>query len=155
MLPESLPSRNVICRGSHKKNLSTEGTPDVNHDVQSQQPDDDPRLADKRLELAFRILALGGLAFILLGSAMQLFANGELQPELIALDSLFASLLKLQPQALTTFGIIALILGPALGLLVLIWTYARQRERLIPLVALLVFTIIMLSVPIEHWTRGA
>lgn len=126
----------------------------MNHDVQPQQPADDSRLADKRLEITFRVLAFGGLALILLGSLLQFMTRGELQPELIAPDLLIASLINLQPQALTTLGIMALILGPALGLLVLVWTYARQRERLIPLVALLVFTIILLSVPIEHWTRG-
>lgn len=126
----------------------------MNHDVQPQQPADDSRLADKRLEITFRVLAFGGLALILLGSLLQFMTRGELQSELIAPDLLIASLINLQPQALTTLGIMALILGPALGLLVLVWTYARQRERLIPLVALLVFTIILLSVPIEHWTRG-
>lgn len=126
----------------------------MNHDVQPQQFADDSRLADKRLEITFRVLAFGGLALILLGSLLQFMTRGELQPELIAPDLLIASLINLQPQALTTLGIMALILGPALGLLVLVWTYARQRERLIPLVALLVFTIILLSVPIEHWTRG-
>ena len=133
----------------------------MNHDEQSPtlqdnpRTDDNSRLANDRLEIAFRIATFGGLGLILLGSAMQLFANGALQPELTALDSLFASLVKLQPQALITLGVIALIVGPAMGLLVLVWTYARQRERLFPMVALLVFAIILLSVPIEHWTRGA
>ncbi len=154
MLPELLPAHDSIFGGRTQTRISTEGFSDVHHDEQSPTPDGDTRLADRRLEIAFRLLTFGGIGFILLGSAMQLFTHGALQPDLIAFDALLPALIRFQPQALTTFGIIALVLSPALGLLVLIWTYARQRERLIPLVALLVFTIILLGVPIEHWTRG-
>ncbi len=114
---------------------------------------DPERLADRRLANTFRTLIVLGLGLILLGSVLQFIIDGQLHAELIAPAQLFSALFALDPRALTTLGFTAIILGPATGLLTLLWTYGRQNERLAPVVALLVFLIIILSIPIEQFVK--
>ncbi len=104
---------------------------------------------ERAISLVLRYGSLAATVVMLLGLGLMLAtspATALLTYHRIALPVLFPRLLRLDPAALTEFGIILLLLTPIFRIVVAAATFALERDRKYVFVALGVLAVVLLSI---------
>lgn len=121
--------------------------------VQEAMPEE-PGFIGAHLALVLRAAGGLGVALVVIGTVIALITQGHLPTTTVRFETLPGSLLRLDPDAILTLGIMMFVAAPAFGLAYLAQAFLRIHDRLYALIAVVVLLILASSVLITLGLRG-
>src|SRR5687767_1603051 len=115
---------------------------------------EEPGFIVERLALVLRVA--GGLCvtLVIIGTVVAVITAGRLPTATVQISTLPGSLLRFNPDAILTTGIMMFVAAPAFGLGYLVQAFLRTRDRLYALIAAVLLLILISSILITLGLRG-
>lgn len=114
---------------------------------------EEPGFIGAHLAIVLRVAAGLGVVLVLIGTVIVAITQGRLPTATVPMGMLPGSLLRLEPDAILTLGIILFVATPALGLAYLTQAFLRTSDRLYALIAAAVLLILISSMLITLGLR--
>jgi uncharacterized membrane protein len=115
---------------------------------------EEPVYIGAHLAVVLRIAAGIGVVLVVIGTAIAALTQGRLPTATVHISTLPGLLVRLDPDAILTLGIMMFVAAPAFGLAYLAQAFLRTSDRLYALVAAVVLLILVSSVLITLGLRG-
>ncbi len=115
---------------------------------------EEPGFIVERLALVLRVAGGLGVALVIIGTVIAVITAGRLPTATVQIGTLPGSLLRFNPDAILTTGIMMFVAAPAFGLGYLVQAFLRTRDRLYALIAAVLLLILISSILITLGLRG-
>ncbi len=115
---------------------------------------EEPGFIGAHLAVVLRLAAAIGVVLVIIGTVVAVITQGRLPTVTVRIGTLPEALLRLQPDAILTLGIMMFVAAPAFGLAYLAQAFLRIHDRLYALIAAVVLLILVSSVLITLGLRG-
>ncbi len=115
---------------------------------------EEPGFIGAHLAIILRLAAGIGVVLVIIGTIVAVITQGRLPTVTVDIGSLPGSLLRLDPDAILTLGIMMFVAAPAFGVAYLVQAFLRIHDRLYAAIAAVVLLILVSSVLITLGLRG-
>lgn len=115
---------------------------------------EEPGFISDHLAVALRVAGGLGVALVLIGTVIAVITEGRLPTATVQIGTLPGSLLRFQPDAILTLGIMMFVAAPVFGLGYLAQAFLRIHDRLYALIAAVVLLILVSSILITLGLQG-
>jgi uncharacterized membrane protein len=115
---------------------------------------EEPGFIGAHLAVVLRVAGGIGVALVIIGTVLAVTTQGRLPTVTVDIGSLPESLLRLDPDAILTLGIMMFVAAPAFGVAYLVQAFLRIHDRLYAAIAAVVLLILVSSVLITLGLRG-
>ena len=116
---------------------------------------EEPGFIGAHLAIVLRVAARIGVALVAMGTVISAITQGRLPMATVHIRTLPGLLVRLDPDAILTLGIMMFVAAPAFGLAYLAQAFLRTSDRLYALVAVAVLLILVSSILIALGLRGS
>lgn len=115
---------------------------------------EEPGVIGARLTLVLRLAGGLAVALVIIGTVIAVITQGKLPTATVPIGSLPSSLLRFQPEAILTLGIMLFAAAPVFGLGYLAQAFFRLHDRLYALIAAVVLLILLSSILLTLGLQG-